>query len=351
VHKFPSEEEECQKFPRRFNIDLQPKFVYSIGEVVDWTINCGVSLYLEFKPLEAGVVWDSSGIRRVPCNKSEIFADEVLTVAEKRHLMKFIEFCSKLIEAGSFDTEVKFKTVMDEKRLPVNLQRILMYSVLLIENEDVSLAEALSQMEKYVSSLGVYKDNCALLYPMYGSSDIPQGFCRMSAVYEGTYVITEDLQVMNIAQENDEFRVMTTFGEMKGKSLYLNPCFAKLDPELETKVLNVTFRAVVLCRDVLKVAEGPVLISVPPGEFGNPDVIYVLQLTESTSTVPAGYSMLHFWGKNCRVEYIERLIQSVPVEVVFFASYEHFEVICSGRFNHVSNPGGIEILKHFVRFI
>ena len=337
------------KFPRRFNIDLQPKFVYSVGEVVDWTINCGVSLYLEFKPLEAGIVWDLNGIRRVPCNKSEIFADEALSVVDKRHLMKFIEFSSKLIEAGTFDFEIRFRDAMNEKRLPEHLQNILMYSVLLIENEDISLGDALVRMEKYVSSLSVYKENCALLYPMYGSSDIPQGFCRMCAVYEGIYVITEDLQISSVEKSEEGVRVNTSFGQLQGKKLYLSPSFAKLDPTLTYQDTNKTFRAIILCREVLRHSEGPLLISIPPGDFGNTKVMYVLQLTESSSTVPAGYCMLHLWGSEGNVEIIQRIISTVAVEIVFFATYDHYEVKCQGSLTHVHNPGGIEILQHFVR--
>lgn len=339
------------KFPRRFNIDLQPKFVYSIGEVVDWTINCGVSLYLEFKPLEAGVVWDSSGIRRVPCNKSEIFADETLTVVEKRHLMKFIEFCSKLIESGNFDFETKFKNAMDEKKLPLHLQNILMYSVLLIENEETSLGDALIRMEKYVTSLGIYKENCALLYPMYGSSDIPQGFCRMCAVYEGTYVITEDLQILSIEKGEENYNLNTSFGQLKGRKVYLNPNFAKLDQDLRCQDVNKTFRAVILCRGLVRNSEGPLLISIPPGEFGNSQVIYLLQLTDTSSTVPSGYSMLHVWGNEGNFEIVQRVLATAAVEILFFATYDHYEVKCEGSLTHVHNPGGIEILQHFVRFM
>lgn len=100
--------------------------------MVDWTINCGVSLYLEFKPLEAGVLLDRKGVRRVPCNKSEIFSDTTLTVVEKRVLMKFIEYCSKLIEDGNFEPQIKFVDVLNQKKIPENLKNILLYAVLLL---------------------------------------------------------------------------------------------------------------------------------------------------------------------------------------------------------------------------
>lgn len=339
------------KFPRRFNIDLQPKFVYSVGDVVDWTVNCGVSLYLEFKPLEAGVIWDRNGIRRVPCNKSEIFANEALSVVEKRLLMKFIEFCSKSIEEGNFDVNVRFVDVMIEKKLPQHLQNILLYAILLIEDVNVSFAEALSRMEKYVSSLGIYKDNCALLYPMYGSSDIPQGFCRMCAVYEGTYVITDELAIEDVCEIDGLQVVTSSFGPLRAKKVFLNSVYASLDKQVNIEIETSSFRAAILCRGIIKESEGPVLFSIPPMEFGNTSVVYVLQLGESSSTVPAGYSMLHVWTAEGNVDIIQSFIASVPVEIVFLATYKHTVVRCSGTLNHVYNPGGYEILKHFVRYI
>ena len=323
--------------------------MYSVGEVVDWTVNCGVSLYLEFKPLEAGVLWDRNGIRRVPCNKSEIFADTALSHVEKRMLMKFIEYCSKLIEEANYEPDYKFKDTLSDKKIPEHLQNILLYAILLIDNEDITLGQALSRMEKYVSSLGIYKDNCALLYPMYGSSDIPQGFCRMSAVYEGTYVITEDLQVLALEKNEEISKVISSFGELQARQIYVNPIYSHLDPALSIVEGTATQRGVVLCRGVIKPSDSPVLFSVPPHEFGNEKVMYVLQLSESTSTVPEGYCMLHAWGDHCTAEILTALLSTVPVEILFLSTYTQHVVHCTGAFKHVQNPGGIEILEHFVR--
>ena len=308
-------------------------------------------MYLEFKPLEAGVLLDRNGVRRVPCNKSEIFSDTTLTVVEKRILMKFIEYCSKLIEDGNFEPQIKFVDVLNQKKIPENLKNILLYAVLLINNEDILLGDALACMEKYVSSLGVYKDNCALLYPMYGSSDIPQGFCRMCAVYEGTYVITEELLIEKIVSEGEGFKIFTSFGELKGKHVYLNPVYSKLDDNLVTSEESCIDRAVILCKGVLKESDGPVLLSIPPNEFGNTNVVYILQLGESSSTVPSGYSMLHLWSGSLNPDIISTIISAMPIEVIFSAQYTHFVTTCKGSFTHVFNPGGIDILSHFVTFI
>ena len=265
--------------------------------------------------------------------------------------MKFIEYCSKLIDEGNYEVEKNFKDVLNEKKLPEHLQNILLYAILLINNEDISLGEALARMEKYVNSLGIYKDNCALLYPMYGSSDIPQGFCRMCAVYEGTYVISEDLHINAIDLSQEINRVNTSFGALQGKNIFVNPAYGKHDPNLLITEGAIIQRGVVLCRGSVKQSDGPVLFSIPPGEFGNSKVIYVLQLTESSSTVPEGYCMLHVWGDHCNVEIIQSFISTSPLEIIFLATYSHHIVKCSGDLKHTYNPGGFEILEHFVIII
>lgn len=265
--------------------------------------------------------------------------------------MKFIEFCAKLIEDAKYEAGLRFKDILLEKKIPDHLQYILLYAILLIDNEDILLGEALSRMEQYISSLGIYKENCALLYPMYGSSDIPQGFCRMCAVYEGTYVITEDLKIDSITRVGELMKLTTSFGELHGKKVYVNPIYSQLDPSLSVTERKVTQRAVVLCRGTIKSSDGPVLFSIPPFEFGNEKVIYALQLTESSSTVPEGYCMLHVWGDHIPIDSLHALLSTVPIEVLFLSTYSHHVVHCQGDLNHVYSPGGIEILDHFVIFI
>lgn len=56
IHVSPGPDEECVLFPRRFNFDLQPKFIYSVGDVVDYLLACGIAQYIEFKSVKAGML-------------------------------------------------------------------------------------------------------------------------------------------------------------------------------------------------------------------------------------------------------------------------------------------------------
>lgn len=357
IHSLPvkitqSEEEECYKFPRRFNIDLQPKFLFCTGDVVDWLIQSGVSTYLEFKPVLSGFMWAGDHFEEVPCNKSQIFQDQRLTMIEKRLLMRFIETCRKLHES-EFDPNDSFLELMNSKELPQNLQDIVLYCVLFITGESsaVTLGEALGSLMKYATSLGVYKENSALMYPMYGSSDISQAFCRLAAVYEGLYVITEELKLLTVEYDSDVKVIHSTFGELRGRELILGAAYSSLDSNSHFESEREVQRGVALCRilEGEKEYDSPVLFSIPPNSFDNSLPIYILQLNENTSTVPAGYKLFQFYTESPNSDCFEGFLRSVPCELLAFASYSQMIGKQKGLIKCLSNPGrGFELVEHFV---
>ncbi|CAG9317246.1 unnamed protein product [Blepharisma stoltei] len=355
IHISPGPDEECNQFPRRFNFDLQPKMIYSVGDVVDYLLACGIAQYIEFKSVKSGMLWTQDGFRQVPCNKSEIFQDEKLNVVEKRKLMKIVEHCTKLLEGEDFDPNQDFKSLLEEKGLPENLQNILFYAILLVDGDtrSITLGEALGKIQKYSSSLGIYKEGSTLLYPMYGAGDISQGFCRVSAVYEGTYVITEELSIFGLLKEDNKIKgIATTLGEFHGNRVLLNSTFANVDESLVAVPQAGITRGVILSRGVFHENDGPVLFSVPPHTFENEFPIYILQLSSNSSTCPEGYSVLHLYTRlsnyDENLHSFQRLIEQFPIEIVFYATYLQQITENSGEAVHIPNPGlGFEVSDHF----
>jgi RAB protein geranylgeranyltransferase component A len=43
---------------RQFSLDLQPKILYNIGDVVDLLLRSGVAKYMEFKSVKSGIIWN-----------------------------------------------------------------------------------------------------------------------------------------------------------------------------------------------------------------------------------------------------------------------------------------------------
>ena len=80
----------------RYNIDLTPQLLLCAGEMVGVLRSSGVASYLEFKPVQAHLCGSSSELQRVPCGKADIFQSASISLADKRHLMKFLQSCLAL---------------------------------------------------------------------------------------------------------------------------------------------------------------------------------------------------------------------------------------------------------------
>ena len=48
--------------------------------------------------------------------------------------------------------------------------------------------EALHALHRHLDALGRYGET-AFLYPLYGSAEVAQAFCRMCAVWGGTHIL------------------------------------------------------------------------------------------------------------------------------------------------------------------
>jgi len=330
--------------------------VFSTGEVVDWMVAGGISQYAEFKPVRAGVLWTPEGFKPVPCNKSEIFQDTTMSMLEKRKLMKFMESCQTLVENAEFDPEQGFLEFMAAQEVPENLQNIILFGVLMVEGDirDYTLGNALNALQQYIYSLGVYKENSAMLYPMYGTSDVSQGFCRLCAVDGGIYVINPELQPVSVASNEEHKVVLTAMGELKARTVVVNRSFADLDPAAQFVPECSVLRGVVLARGIAYQNEGPVFLSIPPNSIENPNAIYILQVTSDNMVVPEGYSLLYLYTFCSRYQEdlaaLQNLVPNLGVEVVFFGSYLQETGSTSGSLLHVNAPAlGFQFNKHFVR--
>ena len=106
-------------------------------------IQGGVSQYLEFKPVVTGIMWTESGFRQLPCNKSEIFKDQHLTLREKRSLMRFIEAVPEIARS-----EEEFNGVLDTFELSETLRNVIQYGLLYRaeSNESMTTAKAVERI-------------------------------------------------------------------------------------------------------------------------------------------------------------------------------------------------------------
>jgi RAB protein geranylgeranyltransferase component A len=296
---------------------------------VDKLVQSGVAEYLEFRSVRTGVLWTGTSFQAVPCNAAELYStpksddrrgatetleqvdtaskhrsmrdglvNRSLTTAERRILLRFIESCRRMFEAEDLDMTKDFREFMDEMNLTVHLKEVVLYGVLLDQGgSPLSVGTAVNRLRQYMESLGRYKDNKALLYPVYGSSDISQAYCRLAAVYQAVYCLSVGLSSPAVEPVEDQFIVHTSLGDITARHVICGAAYGDLtiDSSVEAFSQAQFFHGYIVSTDELfpEADDDPVLLSVPPGHFNNVSPIYILQLSSSTNTVPPDHFLYH----------------------------------------------------------
>ncbi|CAH0520258.1 unnamed protein product [Peronospora belbahrii] len=227
-----------------FNIDVNLRLMLLSEQLVETLITSGVGRYLEFaaiertyvhfqpsvsgtqqleKDLKLDTVWE------VPCFKKDVFQSKLLNTVEKRQLMNFfLQSVADYREMHVLHEDVKTKNkrmlalgralkrpqnkinqVDGDTMIAVYVERPFQE---LLENtssfplnynggrilrracdfpatkNQTSARDGLAAVYRSVPSIGT-----AFLAPLYSISELVQNFCRLYAVYGGTYVLCAPL--------------------------------------------------------------------------------------------------------------------------------------------------------------
>ncbi|XP_073498273.1 rab proteins geranylgeranyltransferase component A 1 [Phyllobates terribilis] len=202
---------------RRFNIDLVSKFLYSRGLLIDLLIKSNVSRYTEFKNVTRILTYHHDKIEQVPCSRADVFSSKQLSMIEKRTLMKFLTFCADYEqhpEEYQDHKECTFSEFLQYKRLSPSLQHFVLCSIAMVSRSS-STTDGLKATQHFLRCLGRY-GNTPFLFHMYGLGEIPQCFCRMSAVFGGIYCLHHSLRGLLVDAQSSECKAVV---DSKGKRI------------------------------------------------------------------------------------------------------------------------------------
>jgi len=245
--------EELRARSSRFCVDVTPQLIRCGGPMVDALRSSGVASYLEFKPInlhayhEGGDADVSAPLRRVPCTKGDIFKSSAISLVEKRQLMKFLQSCAAMqatLEphiplppqaAAAPDAPpapppaigATFAEFCKASRLSPPLRDMATYALLHhpgprnpepSDGTDGTLPtpaaaaaaaaaaaslpsarEGIVDVCRHLRSLGKFGPT-AYLAPYYGTSELPQAFCRLCAVWGGTYMLARRAYALQLSR-------------------------------------------------------------------------------------------------------------------------------------------------------
>lgn len=215
----PETIESFLKQSRRYSIDLTPKLCFARGKLIKLLISANIGKYIEFKIAGETYIHMGGSIRQVPCSKQTLLLNKTVTPREKRQLMKFLTFCSQQGEQDETWTRnttivTSAETAEEGMDLPfgeyLKLKwkfseetcRFIIYAIAGKTENDIT-GECIEPMKRYFTSIGVY-GKTPFIYPLYGTAEISQAFCRLAAVFGAIFVLRQKVDKFIVEKQDDK---------------------------------------------------------------------------------------------------------------------------------------------------
>ncbi|XP_018650844.1 putative atpase, class VI, type 11c, partial [Schistosoma mansoni] len=257
---------ELRNAVRLHDIDIVPKILYSHSPVVTALQRADVTRYLEFRFVsrllayignnectqQSGTVSNDADnqssstncmgrVVKIPVCRSDVFKTRLLSLHQKRSLGAFFEWCFHLIindTQGSTTHSEKdedycayedrpFQDLLTEKRKLDKFTQQLLITNLSFSNQQIKTKEAIFRIRRLLFSMGRFGPY-PILWPMYGSGDLTQGYCRMSAVFGTTFCL--GCKVKKIQYINSEVDAVTQSVENMSTNMKDEQITTETDP-------------------------------------------------------------------------------------------------------------------------
>jgi len=265
---------------------------------VEALLRSGAHAYVEFKAVECVAVLSGGALRPVPASRAEVFASPHLSATDKRALMRALKAGGD--GDGPFaDGAADFGAALAGAGLGPWLSDALAFGVALQEARGGSCAAGAAALRRYLGSLGRFAGAGALLAPLYGSSELPQAFCRAAAVAGATHVLRRAARALLLDASGAVSAVRTAGGqELRcGRLAAGRGVWARLAPAAQPCSPRTILRAACIVDASLLEGRAQMLAVIPPGSLpcgGPPAAVRVLQYGPSACVVPEGRHVLHF---------------------------------------------------------
>jgi len=314
---------------RRHGADLTPALLLSAGPTVALLVRSGVSRYLEFRAVDACLVFRGGVAHAVPNSRAALFSDATLGLAEKRQLMRFLHSvatpqdsqataAAAAAAAAGLPQAPERSTLLETMRgEPYRLQpggrveELVAHCIALAPSRQAAMqmtaADGKRRIAVYAESVGRYGNTATpFLATQYGTSELAQAFCRESAVYGTTFILRCAASHV-VSSESAADRMLAValsggpFTESDRGFAHTRwvVCSAGLVAQLSSvpttaATPGITERHRQRCivatdKPIFANRPGNVFVVVPPGERSNADsTVFVTQYDSTLGVAPEG---------------------------------------------------------------
>jgi RAB protein geranylgeranyltransferase component A len=276
--------------------------------------------------MEQVMMYVDNQLQQVPCSKADVFKNKFISLIEKRQLMKFLTSITQpneeeLASLNQY-TNMPFIDFLQARGLSHILQSFIIYTIALVDenqstsDQKITTEIGLNLLKRFLASVGRY-GNTPFLVSLYGTSELTQAFCRLSAVYGATYVL--QLTAKEILVENGKAIGITN---IHGQRILCKNIIGNAE-HFSTLVQTDERKAISRCiciTDKSLTQEELLTIRIPPGTFNNTISITMIQFSSATMSSPAGKYIVHLTCKS------------------HSTAQQDLEATVHSLFNHKDNP-------------
>lgn len=290
--------ERIKKEYRKFNIDLAPKLLFARGELVELLISSNIARYAEFRAVSRVATFMDNKLTQVPCSRADVFANKTVSVIEKRMLMQLLVSCmDQGIDSKEFDgyRDKTFLEYLNTKNLTPIVKHYVMQAIAMA-TDNTTCRDGVTRTKHFLNSLGRY-GNTPFLWPMYGSGELPQCFCRLCAVFGGVYCLKRQLDGVII---NNEKCKSIISGKQKIKLEHLVVGQGHIPSEIieNNGEKNISRGIFITDRSIMQGdKENLTLLYCPPDDNNKQEPVTLIELGPSTNACPQGLFMIHMTCK------------------------------------------------------
>ncbi|XP_034245153.1 rab proteins geranylgeranyltransferase component A 1 [Thrips palmi] len=293
-------QEDLMRDYRRFNIDLAPKLLFARGSLVELLISSNIARYTEFHAVTRVLTWLDGELNAVPCSRADVFATRHVSVVEKRMLMKLLTGCmdsdNLVQEFQGFESKT-FLEYLKSKRLTAHLLHYVLYAIAM-GTDTTPCMEGVERTQRFLNSLGRY-GNTPFLWPMYGTGELPQAFCRLCAVFGGTYCLQHPAKALVVANERC-VGVVSCGQRLMAEHVVMGIAQAPtqyLDGQQPSGISRGVF---ITNKSIMPSEKEPLtFLQFPPGP-SHPNPVTVIEVGPSTHACPQGLFMVHMTCKQSK---------------------------------------------------
>jgi len=195
---------------RDWNIDLIPKLVMASGKLVKILLKTKVSRYLEWKSVdgsyvyqyqEGGMFSSEKHIHQVPASPSTALNSPLMGLLEKNRFKNFVSFVVNWDESdpstlNGFDPSRHAMIQVYQKFGLAETTIDFIGHAVALHTSDAYLRQpcgiTINKCKLYVDSFMQYGGS-PFIYPIYGLGGLPEGFSRLAAIHNGTYMLHKDI--------------------------------------------------------------------------------------------------------------------------------------------------------------